>query len=102
MNICTLTAKILYSSRQLNHKSQVLSQVIICVPNFKKQLQFYKIKTIAKGRLSDYLLEISANNGYLLIEGFIYIQKSNILNNLNLNQMKKNINIRIHKIHYLI
>lgn len=101
MNICILTSKTVYMSDLLDYKGQSLSQLIICIPNSKKKLRYYRIKSIAKARLADYLLEISAMGKYCILEGYIYIQKNMINNNIQIKLAKKNIYMKIYKVHTL-
>ena len=101
MNICTLTAKVIYSSSLLDYKGQLLSQFIVCLPNSKKKWRYYKIQSIAKSRLSDYLLEISTIGKYCILEGYIYIKKNTMEDKKQLKWAKKNICMKIYKVHIL-
>lgn len=102
MNICILTGRIIHCTNVLSLNRITLSQVIICIPNTKKKLSYYKVKSIAKGKLSEHLLELAATNEICIIECFIYIKKINIIHDTrNTNRAKKTIDLKISKIYNL-
>nr|YP_009293647.1 putative single-stranded DNA binding protein [Rhodymenia pseudopalmata]AOM64329.1 putative single-stranded DNA binding protein [Rhodymenia pseudopalmata] len=105
MNICTLTGQVLKVVKVLSFDNKTLTQfnLVIYIINPKKCSCFYKIKTIARGRVAKVLMEMSAHNNFIILEGFIYINKKvRRVKNTKKRKVQKTIGMKLRKIHNLL